>query len=856
MDRSAVNVPTDPQLKENDINRKLQLYGIYSAFKNGKVPSNKQIDVALNSLLASEALSSPTDKLSPEGQALIKDVREVIESAKKVILVKNQDGLMQEFIWDLEHSGDRSAQETSESPFNREALKEDRSQAVEGLRTLGTLLITNGQFRKLLRDATILMRDMASDVAQRAAGQIRPSQEEMAGIDEPAERNVWHDKPDFSKNKLASQFKSQAGEKKVQTKRTAQEAAEAADQAARPDGPQSGVDVASGATAGTQVARERVSENVPEEAKSQSRELTENMRNFLREKMPQERRDQTIWRLKRMVVEIQGHSEYQQAIETLLSLVEIYSGHGKDASQQGATIIKGLLEEHKDSIGRLRTILERFANSTSMGDLLDYIRDFYHAADEDPRLKDWFRSVNTFIRKCLREQGYVLEDSANDQWNSLYDEGQFLLRDRYRDNTNLVVDEIKFLAEQFDQDPLNKAFANSLQKLFHDLGYDANGKMVFKKHLRKDVTDIILPIIFEKIRYVPLPRIEVSDPMADVVIENLVIESDNLLPNAIEFSTDNYWRWGRKKITNKHTNKLMISATGIQTDWKDVSYYIKKKSGFPSITDTGVMDILMHGEGFSFQISGSIIESPDRLFKPDKVKVDVKNLDIKLKKSKHKFLFTIFKPLLFSVVRTAVEKVLEKKISESFTKADQFAYNVHKEARRSWEASRDDPDQAHNLYSYYVDALRKQVMELREKAAETEEAVKKRDTKVKLAVTAADSLFKDIKLPGGISSKATEYEELAAKGDRWESPVFSIGEASQSTDYPRLAPITRKTRARPRDSGFESLGDTNGQFNQLEGKRAIGGTRVGGPPPVVPEVNLGGVELEISPYHQNVDRPT
>lgn len=34
-----VNKPTNNAVKEADINRKLQLYGIASAFQNGKVPS-------------------------------------------------------------------------------------------------------------------------------------------------------------------------------------------------------------------------------------------------------------------------------------------------------------------------------------------------------------------------------------------------------------------------------------------------------------------------------------------------------------------------------------------------------------------------------------------------------------------------------------------------------------------------------------------------------------------------------------------------------------------------------------------------------------------------------------------------
>ncbi|PGH17610.1 hypothetical protein AJ79_00971 [Helicocarpus griseus UAMH5409] len=820
MSSSAVNVPSDPKVKENDINRKLQLYGIYSAFKNGKVPSNKQIDVALNSLLASEALSSPSDKLSPEGHTLIQDLREVIQNAKQLVLVKNQDNLIQEFIWDLEHAGERTKTQTPQAGVDRESVKDDRERAMDGLKTLGTLMVTNGQFRKLLRDATILIRDMASDAAQRTAGKIGPSEEEMAGIDEPAEENVWHDKPDISKDKLKSQVKSQVGQKKAKATEGAQDAAGTADRSARQEDTQGDVDATSGAAAGAQRAREEVSENVPEEAKTRTREMNEKTRAFLREKMPKERRDQTIWRLKRMLVEIQGHPDYQQAIETLLNIAETYTGHGKGISQQGASTSKGVIEENKDSMTRLKTIIERFANSTSTDDLFDYIKDFYHAADEDPRLKNWFKSVNSFIRKCLREQGYVLNDEATERWNNLYDEGRFLLRDRYRDNTDRVVDEMRYLGDQFDQDPLNKAFGNSLQKLFHDLGYDADGRIVFKNHLRKDVTSIILPSLFERIRYVPLPRIEVSDPMADVVIENLVVESDNLMPNVVEFSSDNYWRFGRKRIGTKHTNKVMISATGIQTDWRDVSYYIRKKEGFPSITDTGVMDILMGGEGFNFRISGSNSEKPGSLIKPEKVEVNVNNLDIRLKKSKHKFLFAIFKPLLFGIVRPAIEKVMEKQIRDSFVRGDKFAYDIHNEAQRSWDAARNDPENKHNIYSYYVDALRKKGMETRHKAEETAE--KKRDTKVNLATTQKDAIFSDIKLPGGISSKATEYQELAAKGDKWESPVFSIGSAAPSANLPRLAPVSRRTRTAPRDSGIGSLEseESTVQTNQGMGKHS------------------------------------
>lgn len=150
----------------------------------------------------------------------------------------------------------------------------------------------------------------------------------------------------------------------------------------------------------------------------------------------------------------------------------------------------------------------------------------------------------------------MLEDAWNRQYDELIDHGRFLLRDRYKNHTDRVFDEVKFLGDQFNQDRQNKAFGDSVEKLFTDLGRDESGNVKFKKHLVKDLTDVILPSVFENVRYVPIPRIEVQDAMADVVVENLVIESDNLMPNVVEFGSDNYHRWGRKKITSKNDNKV------------------------------------------------------------------------------------------------------------------------------------------------------------------------------------------------------------------------------------------------------------------------------------------------------------
>ena len=52
-----------------------------------------------------------------------------------------------------------------------------------------------------------LGKDIAADASQKAANQVRPSQDELSQIDQPAEANVWHEKPNISKDDLKSKFK-------------------------------------------------------------------------------------------------------------------------------------------------------------------------------------------------------------------------------------------------------------------------------------------------------------------------------------------------------------------------------------------------------------------------------------------------------------------------------------------------------------------------------------------------------------------------------------------------------------------------------------------------------------------------
>jgi len=304
----SVNRPTDPNIKAKDIDNKLRLFGIYNAFANGKLPTNKQIDIALNSAIESKALSSPSTKLSEEGRHLVKDLSTVIQEAKMLLLTKNHDQIIQEFIWHTQQATQTAGAPTPNAPISKDKAQEDGQQALAGLRTLGTLIITNGQFRKLLNDATVLLRDMASDAAQNAGKKLQPSQDELQNIDRPAEDNTWHEAPDFSKDNLKGRAKETFNRNAPVDTGHLQNAKDNATSQANPDGSQdpralaergaadqqrgtsSGVDAQGGIGAGISTLRDAADpDNIPDEHKDRANRYKDKTKDYMQRKMPQER---------------------------------------------------------------------------------------------------------------------------------------------------------------------------------------------------------------------------------------------------------------------------------------------------------------------------------------------------------------------------------------------------------------------------------------------------------------------------------------------------------------------------------------------------------------------------------------
>ena len=167
-----------------------------------------------------------------------------------------------------------------------------------------------------MNDATILLRDVAGDAAQKTANKVNPSEEQLSQIDQAEQDHTWHDTPDFSRENLKQQAQARAPVGKETLKQAAGDATQSADpqgarnpddaaQRAQQSRDTTGMDPKSGAKSGF----DTISRNMDENQKQRLREQRERAANYVDSKFPKERREQVIYRLKKMVVECQEHRE-------------------------------------------------------------------------------------------------------------------------------------------------------------------------------------------------------------------------------------------------------------------------------------------------------------------------------------------------------------------------------------------------------------------------------------------------------------------------------------------------------------------------------------------------------------------
>ncbi|KAL8833759.1 MAG: hypothetical protein Q9170_004092, partial [Blastenia crenularia] len=194
-----------------------------------------------------------------------------------------------------------------------------------------------------------------------------------------------------------------------------------------------------------------------------------------------------------------------------------------------------------------------------------------------------------------------------------------------------------------------------------------------------DAIHVFVPLLIQAIQYIPIPRVEISVPEIDLLLENLIIEpgrtinNTSFLPYKLRVETYNDLEICKHKFrtTSTTTNLVTVRIDGLSVRADDIGFWLRAHKNIFRLADEGIASFHLDDRGIDIALDVEIgKEKLEQILTLKAVRVHVHHLSYTLRKSKFSWLAWIIKPLLRPIVRKVLEKQLATAIADFFHAAN------------------------------------------------------------------------------------------------------------------------------------------------------------------------------------------
>lgn len=177
---------------QRELHQKLHSYQMYRALSKGYMPSTEQVIINLRTFLSSDVLNKDNPDLSPSGRRLIIQTRQWLQQFMDLLQHKNSEDQIQDLAWFLSKSKISVDVDDLTARAQKSKAKADTIAAYQSLQTVGSLMLTNSDFRTFLGDLNVVGREVfkdtafaVSNAAEEVGKEIEPSEADKKTVAKP-----------------------------------------------------------------------------------------------------------------------------------------------------------------------------------------------------------------------------------------------------------------------------------------------------------------------------------------------------------------------------------------------------------------------------------------------------------------------------------------------------------------------------------------------------------------------------------------------------------------------------------------------------------------------------------------------
>lgn len=482
-------------------------------------------------------------------------------------------------------------------------------------------------------------------------------------------------------------------------------------------------------------------------------------------------KDTLIDRLKRAVVKLRERQDYSDSVSTISLLIKRYALVYSRAVEETIEAAQDDVESNEEMDRAVKNFWSLISSFGDRGEWDELEQRFKQVAEHSKRDTDFEKLMNQFgnaIQKLFTDPDFFQQ--AGRKFDELKQEFSKVGNDSpLRKDLDSLLEQVQVTFQSVVNDKDVSRLLTTTGKLAQIL---SPVHAITNKDLVQDAINVFGPLIVSAIQYIPIPRLEVSVPEIDLLLENLIIEPGHTVNHSsflpfrlrIETYNDLEIRKARNRTVSSVNSLVTVKLDGISARADEIGFWFRAHSGLLRLADEGIASFQVDDRGIDIHMDVEIGEERlEKMLTLKAVRVNIHKLSYNLRKSKFSFLAWIFKPILRPIIRKVIEKQAATAITDFFHTANrELVY-----ARERLRATRiSDPEDVKTFVKAVMTRLSPE---------------EDPDVYTRLGVAQpGKGVFKGVYAPGSVvkqwNEEAAKAPEIVDEYDRggWRNDVFEV----------------------------------------------------------------------------------
>lgn len=493
----------------------------------------------------------------------------------------------------------------------------------------------------------------------------------------------------------------------------------------------------------------------------------------LQENVTGDQKETLLYRLKEAVLGLRKRNDYTDSVSVLGLLIKRYALAYSRAAEQTISTAKEDVKTNPEldtAIRNFWSLISSFGTREEWNKLEKIVNKVMEHSQKDPEFESLVMDIGNSVQELLSDPDFF--SSGERKIQQLKDKvKQFDTDSTLRRDMNEALSQFQITFYSVLQDDDISNLINTASKI---IGILSPTHQIANKDLFEDSVHIFVPLLIQAIQYIPIPRLEISVPEIDLLLENLIIEpgrtvnNTSFLPYKLRVETRNDLEIRKahtRRTTSSVTSLVTIAINGLSVRAEEVGFWLRAHSGIFRLADQGIASFRLDERGIDIALDIEIgKERLEKILTLKKVRVHIHKLSFDLRKSKFSWLAWLIKPFLRPIVRRVLEKQLATAIADGIHAANRELLFARERLRATRIA---DPQDIRTFIRAIITRLT---------------PAEDPDVYTAVGVTPSKGVFKGVYAPGSIVKLYEEEARLAGervddneiKNGGWRNEIFDV----------------------------------------------------------------------------------